>query len=161
MNLHLTYMRSDACYLINRTAWTLCCLIGSVLLAGCGGDPSPTTIVDQDSPVAEALPISGTVTVEITMDPDDASKTIAKTAEISSETTLETVMANLEGVEIELSGQGVTAFVQSINGVETSADRGWTYTLDGKFATKGIGSITLQSGQTVQWKFTSFEEAMK
>ena len=136
-------------------------LIGSVLLAGCGSDSSPTTVVDQELPIAESLPISGTVTVEISMDPVDVSKTITKIAEISTETTLEKVMANLEGVAIELSGQGVTAFIQSINGVETSVDQGWTYTLDGKFATKGIGSTTLQPGQTVHWKFTTFEEAMK
>lgn len=118
-------------------------------------------VLDQGAPVDESSPVLGTVTVEITMDPDDASKTITRTAEISDETTIEMAMTNLEGVEIEMSGNGVTAFVQSINGVETSADRGWTYTLDGEFATEGIGSTKLQPGQTIQWKFTSFEEAMK
>lgn len=168
LKLHLTCMRPDACNLINQAAWTLYFLIAvllAVLLAGCGSDSSPTNLVDQGSLAAEtstteSSPILGSVTVEIVIDPAAASNS-TQTVEMSAGTTLEMVMASLEGVEVEISGKGVTAFVQSINGVGPSADRGWTYTLDGEFATKGIGSTMLRPGQTVQWKFTMFEEAMK
>ncbi|MBB3204595.1 hypothetical protein FHS27_000359 [Rhodopirellula rubra] len=110
----------------------------------------------------------GTVTVEIASVSDDAEAgesdagepLLNNTIEISEGSTVESVMKKVESPEVVISGNGITAFVQSIDGVETDATRGWTYTVDGEFATEGIGSTELKAGQTVRWRFTTLEEAM-
>ena len=108
----------------------------------------------------------GTVTIEIIFDSTDPTTNIKRTVPIDDGATLESVMRGLrtdteDPLEMTISGADETAFVQSIGAVTTDASRGWTYTIDGEFATKGIGSVRLQPGRTVRWQFTTFKEAMK
>lgn len=161
MNLHPPLLQFNARFTVNPGVWRFCGLASFVLLLGCSSGSPPASVAEKDSTTAETSPMVGTVTVEIVIDPEDVAKTVTKQVEIKDGQTLESVMADLDGVTIQSSGSGVTAFIQSINGVETTADRGWTYTIDGDFAPEGIGSTKLVPGQTVQWKFATFEEAIK
>ena len=103
-------------------------------------------------------PVAGNLVVEFVM-PDD--RFIRHTRPITANSTLEDVMRQLDSPEIKITGSGVTAFVQSIGKVSTQSDRGWTFTIDGEFAKQGISSTPVLPGQTVVWKFTTFEEAVE
>lgn len=139
-------------------------ILASFLLVAVGCQPSATSekpTKDDAKPTAKV----GSVTIEIVPDWDAPETVISQTLEISENQTLESAMRQLSTnavppIQLDLSGSGVTAFVQSINSIETDAQRGWTFTIDGKFATEGIGSVQLSPGQTIQWRFTTFEEAM-
>ncbi|TWT93624.1 DUF4430 domain-containing protein [Neorhodopirellula pilleata] len=140
------------------------CIAVLATLVVCGsGCQRSQTIENPSVDVAEDV---GTVTIEIILNSDEPTENIRQIVPVHDGESLESVMRGMasqpdEPLEMVISGEGVTAFVQSIHSVTTDANRGWTYTIDGEFATKGIGSVTVESGQTIQWRFTTFEEAMK
>lgn len=139
-------------------------LIASLsVVAGCGPS-APAPVVDHRMPIAgESTAGNQTATIEIfsRSDADDGIPLVTQVVEVEDTTTIETAMRQIDEVDIVITGSGTTAFVQSIDDVATDASRGWTYTVDNEFATEGIGTTRLRPGQTVRWKFTTFDDAMK
>lgn len=154
------------------------CLL-AMLISGCRVEsPPPSTTpppstksseltAEQPSSSDTAETKTETVTLEI-FKPDgeknaDKSKTPAadfsKTIDVTTGTSLEEVMRQLDQPEIVITGSGVTAFVQSIDGVASDSSRGWTFTIDGEFSNVGIGSVKLTPPQTIRWRLTTLEEA--
>ncbi|MEP0426601.1 DUF4430 domain-containing protein [Rhodopirellula bahusiensis] len=131
-----------------------CVLLGSVSLsvAGCGGSTAPV-----QPPVIEDYVSTGEVTLEFVID-DETTKSYV-VDNVATGSTLESLMRNLSSPKMEIGGEGATAFVNSIDGISTDATRGWTYTIDGEFATTGIGTTELNPPTKVVWKFTTLEEA--
>ena len=72
--------------------------------------------------------------------------------------TLESVMRRIDQIPISIRGSGVTAFVDQIGDTATSSSEGWTYEIDGEFATRGIGDTTLSPPTIVEWSFGSMTE---
>jgi len=149
-------------------ALTLITCLVSIPLAGCRPETATPPLVTDANPAVVLIEDKDAVNeaavkLEIFVSEADSSTdpTFESSFEIKPGATLEQVMRAMDQPEIEITGSGVTAFVQSIDGVSTGATRGWTFTIDGTFATVGIGSIELEPGQSVQWRFTSFEEAME
>ncbi|WP_236696446.1 DUF4430 domain-containing protein [Rhodopirellula islandica] len=100
---------------------------------------------------------TGEVTFDFVID-DETTKSYV-VDNVAAGSTLETLMRNLSSPKMEIGGEGTTAFVNSIEGIATNATRGWTYTVDGEFATKGIGTMELNPPTKIVWKYTTFEEA--
>lgn len=150
------------------------CLL-SIMLSGCRTQTPPSKTDDpsatatQSATDAEHSAQLGSVTIEIVSPSSSSEESAAATATLSYEnsfdvatgTTLEELMRKIESPQIVISGSGVTAFVQSIDGVATNATQGWTFTVDGEFATQGIGTTELTPEQTVRWRFTTMKEAMQ
>lgn len=142
----------------------------AILISGCRVEsptqvtpPSQSTAAEPSSSDAKAE----TVTLEI-FKPEaegdaDKSKTNAadftETIDVTSGTTLEDVMRQLDQPEIVITGSGMTAFVQSIDGVASDSSRAWTFTIDDEFSNVGIGSAKLTPQQTIRWRFTTLQEA--
>lgn len=61
--------------------------------------------------------------------------------------------------EIQTTGTGETAFVQSINGVvnEKGAGDNWTYRVNSKLAKLGSGVKKLVEGDRITWSFGKYE----
>ncbi len=139
----------------NRFRPLFCVLLGAVLLgaSGCGGSTTPV-----EPPVIEDYIPTGEVTLEFVIDEDTTKSYVVDN--VAEGSTLEALMGNLSAPKMEIGGEGTTAFVNSIEGVSTNATHGWTYTVDGEFATKGIGTMELNPPTTIVWKYTTFEEAM-
>ncbi|WDQ18157.1 DUF4430 domain-containing protein [Rhodopirellula sp. P2] len=129
-------------------------LWGAVLLslAGCGG--STATV---EPPVIEDYAPTGEVAFDFVIDDETTLSYVVDN--VAAGATLEDLMRNLSAPKMEIGGEGTTAFVNSIEGVATNATRGWTYTVDGEFATKGIGTMELNPPTKIVWKYTTFEEA--
>ncbi|MEL7337750.1 MAG: DUF4430 domain-containing protein, partial [Planctomycetota bacterium] len=70
---------------------------------------------------------------------------------------MESISRITDSNNLDITGTGTTAFVQSIGGTATSESDGWTFTIDGEFAMQGIGSTVLHPPTTVEWKFGGFE----
>lgn len=144
----------------------------AVLGSGCRQEaPSQPTASESSASetAAESAPgTTGTVTLEIFLphaiseDASDAGQAdFRETFDVATGTTLEEVMRKIEQPEIVITGSGVTAFVQSMDGVATDTTRAWTYTIDDTFANEGIGSLELTPPQKIQWRFTTLDEATK
>ncbi|WP_236618273.1 DUF4430 domain-containing protein [Rhodopirellula europaea] len=125
----------------------------SLGISGCGGSTAPV-----EPPVIEDYAPTGEVTLEFVIDEDTTKSYVVDN--VAEGSTLEALMGNLSAPKMEIGGEGATAFVNSIEGVSTNATHGWTYTVDGEFATKGIGTMELNPPTTIVWKYTTFEEAM-
>ncbi|EMB15873.1 DUF4430 domain-containing protein [Rhodopirellula europaea] len=130
-------------------------LFVAILLSvvGCGGSTAPV-----QPPVIEDYPSTGEVTFEFVIDEETTKSYVVDN--VASGTTLETLMRDLSSPKMEIGGEGTTAFVESIEGVATNATHGWTFTVDGEFATNGIGTTELDPPNTIVWKYTTFEEAI-
>ncbi|WP_419188996.1 DUF4430 domain-containing protein [Stieleria marina] len=93
---------------------------------------------------------AGTVTIQIKTDEEDQT---FQAEDIADGATLESVMRSIEDLDAEISGSGLTAFVNQIKGKATSGTEGWTFTVDGEWANTGIGTTTLHPPTTVTWEF--------
>ncbi|MEO1526421.1 MAG: DUF4430 domain-containing protein [Planctomycetota bacterium] len=97
----------------------------------------------------------GTVTVQFVTDGSEPLE--VQVPDVAVGETLESVMRKIEDRQIEISGAGTTAFLQSIDGVGNEGSKGWTFKVDGEFATQGIGKTTLSPPTTVEWSYGEFE----
>ena len=77
--------------------------------------------------------------------------------DVADGTTLESLLRQLDGIEIDMSGSGAMAFVNSIDGIETNATEGWTFKVDGEFVNHGVGKTILHPPTKVEWSFGVFE----
>lgn len=128
-----------------------------ILLFHAGCRPAVEPGPEQQSN-AGATAEAGPVTVRFEW-PDDRPTTTEVVENVPAGTTLETVLRDLPQPEMQITGGGQTALVQSICGVEISGDRGWTFEINDNFATRGVGSTRLTPPTTITWRYTSFEEA--
>ena len=126
-------------------------LLSLVFFLGCHSSTPVAT------PSATTGSETGTVILEIQW-PDQADKQILEINDVADGATLESVMKDLDDPDVEISGSGTTAFVQSIGDTSTGAADGWTFKVDGEFANQGIGSTQLYPPTTVSWSFGTPEE---
>ncbi len=117
-------------------------------VGGCGKKVAPT-----QGAVVPAM--TGTVTIEV-VNGDETKEFLVN--DVADGTSLEDVMRGVKDLPIEMKGSGITAFVQSIDGVATNQTEGWTYRVDGKHASVGIGSLELHPPTTITWRFVSWDD---
>ena len=137
-----------------------CCLLALLSWSGCRRSSTevPTESLDADREElaldAPDVPV-GPVTFKIHAGDDLVTFDIE---EVRAGTTLEAVMRRIDQIPITIGGSGSTAFVDKIGGTATSGSEGWTYTVDGEFAMKGVGQTTLSPPTTVEWTFGSMRQ---
>lgn len=136
------------------TGWPL--LVAICLMFGCGPatEPSPSTILPPGDPATS----SGAVTIRFEGSELDADQALVVDA-VAEGTTVEVVMRSLDGPRLEMSGSGLTAFLHGVNGVSNEGDLGWTFLVDGKFATAGMGSTKLSPPTEVVWRYGAMEDS--
>ena len=100
--------------------------------------------------------VTGTVTVEI--DSSGQTQTIVLD-QVPQGETVETLMRQITDCKVVITGSGTTAFVQQIGDQATGSSEGWTYTIDGQRANRGIGSTTLTPPATVKWNYGAYSDA--
>ncbi len=126
-------------------------LIGIAALTGCRQSaPSPAPTV-----ASAETDATGTVTFQFT---EGEEVTTFDVENVPDGATLESVMRGIDQLPISIRGSGVTAFVDQIGDTATSGSEGWTYEIDGEFATRGIGETTLSPPTRVEWKFGEMSE---
>lgn len=86
---------------------------------------------------------------------DDGFEAIASEVELEQNAT---ALDALEAVssDVVVSDGQYGAFVESINGLangSAGAQSGWTYTVNGEYATVSAGEYTLSDGDSVEWLF--------
>jgi len=106
------------------------------------------------SPEADRSVVTGTVRIEIESGDE---LQIVTMENVSSGTTLETVLRAVQQPQFTIRGRGKTAFVNKIGDQATSRDEGWTFRIDGQWSSEGIGSVKLEPPATVHWAFGSME----
>jgi hypothetical protein len=121
------------------------CLL-ALLAIGCG-----QTETSQPSDVQA---VRGPITVEIETPSGQIKRLTAP--DVAAGTSVESLMRSLEEVEVAIRGSGTTAFVQSLDGTATGTGKGWTFTIDGEFAMKGIGQTELEPPATIRWSYGEF-----
>lgn len=107
------------------------------------------------APAVQADESVGTVTVRILVEDKDPIE--VQVPDVGTGATLESVMQQIDQPAIEISGSGTTAFVKSIDGKNTEGSSGWTFEVDGEFASQGIGQTKLSPPTTVEWSYGGFE----
>jgi hypothetical protein len=154
----------------NLGGWWLICLLLAV--SGCTAQPPsetaqpPSETARPGTDAAEAAGAAtaagdqvGTVTLRIAS-AGDAAKVI-EVPGVSAGTTLETVMRSLDGVDVEITGSGTTAFVNAIGDRATGGNEGWTFEVNGEPANQGIGATVLQPPVEVEWSYGSFSDTLE
>jgi len=120
-------------------------LLGSIL-TGCQRETADT-VANESSQSAES---TGTVTVEV--EQANGVQTY-QVPDVAAGSTVESVMRALDEADMVITGTGTNAFVHQIGEVATGGGEGWTYTIDGELADKGIGSTTIDPPVTIRWEF--------
>lgn len=115
-----------------------------------GGEPPPA-----------ALPVAASDDqVELTIDFGDGEprrRQVAWAANVMS--ALQAAGAESQRLAPRVRGQGPTAFVEAIGGVENEGPEGknWTYEVNGTPGDRSAGVAELSPGDRVLWKFTTGE----
>lgn len=128
----------------------------AISLPGCSRQPAGAPPAGDASDSNTPAPEPGPVTVEILRDGQTRSVTLDP---IAHGTTVEEVMRSIEQFPVEIRGSGTTAFVDSIDGVATGADTGWTYQVDGEQVHEGVGAKRLAPPATISWSFGGWDDA--
>lgn len=130
---------------------TLAVFLIGIALVGCRQSaPSP-------APSVKAVEGGSTGTVTFQFN-DAGNVTTFEVQDVAEGETLESVMRRIDQLPVSIRGSGVAAFVDKIGDRETSGSEGWTYTIDGEFATRGIGQTTLSPPTRVEWSFGAMPE---
>ena len=63
-----------------------------------------------------------------------------------------------EAVEVETKGEGISAYVTSIDGLEAEESKKefWSMYVNGKMASVGAGSYILKNGDIIEWKIENY-----
>ena len=114
----------------------------------------------------EAPPQRQIGTVDLTIDFGGASENIDVQIPCSEDSTVMDIIGRAEmngDIELQSSGSGETAFVESINGVGQHSSNGqyWTYRLNGELSKTGGGVTGVDPGDEVQWRFGSAPPELK
>lgn len=144
-------------------AWfTVCLTIIAGLTVGCER-PAPVppglqsaTAADDSAGPGDAV-TRGVVTVMIEL---PAGEQTRRVPDVVAGATLESVLRQIRDPVLTMTGEGTTAMLTAVNGVQNDGRRGWTFQVDGQFATQGIGSTRVNPPTTIRWRYTTFEEAM-
>lgn len=139
----------------HRPAFAGLIACGWVLLVGCS--PSSTTPSDT-TPAPATSSATGTVTVSVAW-PEGEPEEMA--VPIEDPTTVEQVMRSeaLAAWNPQLKGSGSTAFLTGLGDLTTAAGEGWTFTVDGEWAERGIGQTEVTPGAKIRWSYGTFESA--
>jgi hypothetical protein len=124
----------------------------ALLVGGCGSGSSVAT-VEGPADSAESTE-TGPVTLEFAFENE---LQVRRVPEVADGTTLESLMRGVTDPAVEISGSGTTAFVRSIGDQTTESREGWTFTVDGEFATQGVGATHLHPPTTVRWNYGEFD----
>ena len=127
--------------------------LAAFMLGGCGTATVEAPVVTGDQ---EVSPDAAPVTIIIR---SDVGEKEFEVPQIAPGTTVESIMRAVKEVPVVIEGSGMTAFVNSIDGVETGANEGWTFKVNGDFAKQGIGSTMLVPPATLTWTYSTFSEA--
>lgn len=132
--------------------------VAAISVPGCSRDPANTPAAGETpasgSPGATERQV-GPVTVEIVRDGQTRTVTLDS---IRHGTTVEEVMRSIDEFPVEIRGSGTTAFVDSIDGVATGSETGWTYQIDGESVHEGVGGKRLAPPATIRWSFGGWED---
>lgn len=123
-------------------------MVGVLLSSGCStAPPAPTQIATEP------------VTLEIQSGTKKESVLIEG---LPLGCTVEDVMrsAQQQGLDIEMSGSGTTAFISAINGESGSGTQGWLFKVDGEYSDRGIGTTELDPPATITWVFDDMSAAL-
>lgn len=112
----------------------------------------------QAAPVADTTSASSSSTGTITFvfkTPDGELR--REIESVSSGSTIADVMAKIDDPKIDMIGSGDTAFVKSIGDLGTTDGKGWSFSVDGKWADRGIGAYELTPPATIEWTHGAFD----
>ena len=119
-------------------------------LVGCPAT-QPSSRVDRDVQKSTA---PGVVTIDFIMSSAESPTAEIETvnvADVVAGTTLQNVLARVKSPKLRVRGDGPTAFVESIGGLQPSPGEGWLFSVDGEFAMQGIGTLELSPPCKVRW----------
>ena len=71
--------------------------------------------------------------------------------------TVEELMRQVTALGAVINGSGATAFVNRIGNRETGLREGWTYKVDGEFAKRGVGQMSLNPPSIIQWTYGTMQ----
>ena len=149
-------------------ALLLVLMLTLISFAGCGNsdngnnnsseDPSKTSesAVENDRP-------AGDLAVTISIDfPDDSDMKDVKDADLAvpaDATVLDLLFAyvNDNGLEIDTEGED-DSYVSKIGTVQEDDTSGWVFTINGETVMESATKSTLNSGDHVEWKYTTWQE---
>ncbi|WP_238540496.1 S-layer homology domain-containing protein [Paenibacillus mucilaginosus] len=103
---------------------------------------------------------SGSPYVYLSVAGDEEKGTILSSAQVSLQsvdTPYSVLIRQLGADRVKSSGSGSTAYVQGIDGLyefDRGPLSGWMYAVNGTYLSSGADSVTLQSGDTVAWRYT-------
>jgi len=130
-------------------------LIAQFLIAGCDSASAPA--VKTKPPVSK----TGKVTVQLEVDFQSDRENIVVRIPCSEDSTVLTILAraqNIGDLEFTSIGEGETAFVTSIGGVENQAAAGdnWVYRVNDELGDKSCGVFSVKPGDEVLWVFGEY-----
>ncbi|MGB7342848.1 MAG: DUF4430 domain-containing protein [Pirellulaceae bacterium] len=118
-------------------------LIALTLTFGCDRASQPVATTSSNT-------AAGTVTFEFKTG-DDVRR--VEIQDVADGATLESVLRSAAGVDVVISGSGLSAFVHQIGDKSTSSSEGWTFAIDGQWSETGVGTTQLHPPTTVTWEF--------
>lgn len=80
-------------------------------------------------------------------------------ADVAAGTTVAQLLQQIDDPPLTLNGSGAMTFLSSVGGLGTAQGQGWTFTVDGVKADRGVGSVTLTPPATVRWQHTRFADS--
>lgn len=121
-------------------------------------------LVGCDTSTSVAEPETGSTsagTVELEIDFQSDQENISVRIPCSTDSTVWSILdraRNLGDVKFESRGEGETAFVTSIGGVENQAAAGdnWVYRVNGELGDKSCGVFSVKPGDQVLWVFGKY-----
>ena len=122
-----------------------------LVYAGCGSQTAER--VDTNAAKTPARP----QTFSLRIDFGDGRETSMDTIEWKPDTTALDALraAEAEGVAFRQRGQGATAFVESVGGLDnTGSGKNWLFYVNGEKADQGAGVRLVQPNDVVLWKYT-------
>ena len=130
-----------------------------LLFGSCSGSPDGER-VDPGAGSREAAEIVGSVIVEVQFQRDSVTD-LSTTVPCSNQSTVLGVLQEAcrrSGREVVSRGQGETAFVTSIGGIENqrSAGDNWIFTVNGELADRSCDAFGVVPGDVVVWRFGEY-----
>lgn len=77
--------------------------------------------------------------------------------EVPENITVLEVIQLLDKPKFTVKGSGAMAFVDAIDGKQTSSGEGWVYYINGAWAKEGIGTQRVRADDEIEWKYGAFE----
>lgn len=116
------------------------------------------------TPVAPPSDSNAVKTVALEIDFGNGRKRTATVPWREGMTALDVLVATQDGAtptKVERRGEGATAFVESIDGVQNGgggkSDRNWLYKVNGRLSPAGAGTVVVRGGDRVLWQYAVWE----